>query len=102
MVRMTAIFISFHNLEPLLQIHGKAAACGVLQARDGAITEPDQRGTRRCRPALLWCCDQNIYTTSFHIYPESTGRHTIKYKQAINLAYGLGDGFQVAVWQAHT
>jgi hypothetical protein len=73
-VGVAALFVGFHDLQPLLQVAGEAAAGGVGKARQGAFAEHDQAGAGRTAPALLRRADQHIDADarmSTHSAPEA-------------------------------
>ncbi len=98
---MATAFIRFHDLQPLLQIAGKAGAGGAVNGRTGATAEHHHGATGRSAPTLLRGADQHINAGRLHIDPDGARCNAVQHQQAAHGVHCIGHAAQVAVGQHH-
>ncbi|MCY1188302.1 hypothetical protein D9M73_293900 [compost metagenome] len=70
MVGMSALFVGLHDLKPLFQVAGEAAAMRLFDALEGQRTEHHQGAARGGAPAFLRCAYQQVDCAFVHINPK--------------------------------
>ena len=98
-VGVLAFFIALGNLQPLLQIAGKAAAAGGLDGLAGALAEHHHRAAGRAAPAFLRRRNQHIDAGGAHIHPQRAGRHAVQHQQRADGVRRRAQGLQIIVGQ---
>ena len=98
-IGMTTFFVGFHDLQPLLQVAGEAAAGGVGNARQRTLAEHHQAGAGGAAPAFLRCADQDIDAHRAHVDPECAGGDAVEDEKPIHLAHRSRHRPQVVVGQ---
>jgi hypothetical protein len=96
-VGKAAFLVGLHDLQPLLEVAGKTAAGGCVDARTRALAKRNQRAARGAAPAFLRRADQYVDVVGDHIDPDGPGGDAIKNEEAINGTNGGADGTQVIV-----
>ena len=100
-VGVAAPLIGFHDLQPLLEVHGEGAALCGIDGLAGAFAEHDHGAAGRAAPALLWCRDQDVDTGGFHVHPHGARGDAVEHEQATDGVHGIGNGLEVVIGQDH-
>ena len=101
MVGMGTAFIGLHDLQPLLEVAGIAAAGRAVDGRAGTLAEHHHGAAGRTAPALLRRTDQNIDTDIDHVHPHRTRGNAVQHKKTTDFVHRGRDRAQVIVGQYH-
>ena len=100
-VGVAAFFVGFHDLQPLLQVAGKAGAGGAVDGGAGALAEHHHGAAGRAAPAFLRRGNQHVDAGRLHVDPHRARGDAVEHEQAAHCMHGVGHGAQIVVGQDH-